>query len=62
MTASECIKKRRSVRTFDGTALREEDAKKIIAFAEKLENQCILYFRHFRRIRKSDIEIHKVAY
>lgn len=38
MIASECIKKRRSVRTFDGTALREEDAKRIIAFAEKLEN------------------------
>ena len=32
------IKERRSVRTFDGAPLREEDAKKILAFAEKTEN------------------------
>ena len=34
----ELIRERRSVRTFDGNALREEDAKAILAFAEKVEN------------------------
>jgi len=38
MNASECIRARRSVRTFDGTALKSEDAAAILAFAEKLEN------------------------
>lgn len=38
MNIFETIKHRRSVRTFDGTALRPEDAQKILAFAEKLEN------------------------
>ena len=38
MTALETIQSRRSVRTFDGTALRPEDAGKILAFAEKVEN------------------------
>ena len=36
--AKEMIKKRKSVRTFDGTALRPEDARKILAFAEKADN------------------------
>ena len=34
----EVIKRRRSVRTFDGTALRKEDAQKIMDFAENAEN------------------------
>ena len=33
-----CMKQRRSVRTFNGEALREQDAQAIIAFAEKVEN------------------------
>ena len=32
------IRKRRSVRTFDGTALSAEDAQKIMEFADKAEN------------------------
>lgn len=32
------IRERRSVRTFDGTALKEEDARKILRFAEGVEN------------------------
>ena len=38
MNTMEIIRARRSVRTFDGTALRPEDARKIIDFAEKAEN------------------------
>ena len=38
MNVFETIKTRRSVRTFDGTALRPEDAQKIMDFAEKVEN------------------------
>ncbi len=38
MKIMEAIRSRRSVRTFDGTALRPEDAQKILAFAEKVEN------------------------
>ena len=38
MTIFEVIKKRRSTRTFDGTVLRDEDAKKILDFAQKIEN------------------------
>ena len=38
MKALETIRSRRSVRTFDGNALRPEDAKKIMDFAEKVEN------------------------
>ena len=38
MKISETIRKRRSVRTFDGTKLREEDARAITEFAEKVEN------------------------
>ena len=34
----EIIRKRRSVRTFDGAALRPEDARKIAEFSEKVEN------------------------
>ncbi len=38
MNVFETIKHRRSVRTFEETALRPEDAQKILQFAEKLEN------------------------
>ena len=38
MNTMEIIRARRSVRTFDGTALRPEDARQIIDFAEKVEN------------------------
>ena len=38
MNTMELIRGRRSVRTFDGTPLRAEDADAILAFAEKLEN------------------------
>ena len=38
MKMTEMIRSRRSVRTFDGKALREEDAAGILAFAEKVEN------------------------
>ena len=38
MNILEAIRARRSVRTFDGTALRSEDSQKLIAFAEKVEN------------------------
>lgn len=38
MTAMEAIRSRRSVRTFDGAALRPEDAKKLIECAETAAN------------------------
>ena len=38
MNMTESIRSRRSVRTFDGTPLREEDAASILAFAGKVEN------------------------
>ena len=38
MQGMELIRHRRSVRTFDGAALRPEDAEKLIAFAEAQEN------------------------
>ncbi|MBR6050511.1 MAG: nitroreductase [Clostridia bacterium] len=38
MTILDTIKNRRSVRTFEGIALRSDDAQKIIGFAEKVEN------------------------
>ena len=38
MKMTESIRSRRSVRTFDGTPLREEDAAGILAFAGKVEN------------------------
>ncbi|MBQ8139028.1 MAG: nitroreductase [Lachnospiraceae bacterium] len=38
MNMMEIIKGRRSVRTFDGTALKKEDAESILNFAEKIEN------------------------
>ena len=38
MKIMEAIRSRRSVRTFDETPLRQEDAQKILAFAEKVEN------------------------
>ena len=38
MNTMEVIRARRSVRTFDGTPLRPEDARQIIDFAEKVEN------------------------
>ena len=36
MNMTEMIRSRRSVRTFDGKALREEDAAGILAFADKV--------------------------
>ena len=38
MSILEVIRSRRSVRTFDGTELRAEDAQKILESAEKVEN------------------------
>ncbi len=38
MKITEVIRKRRSVRTFDGTALRPEDARKLIDFCGSVEN------------------------
>ncbi|MBQ6053455.1 MAG: nitroreductase [Clostridia bacterium] len=38
MTLLDTIRKRRSVRTFDGEKLREEDARKILEYAVKVEN------------------------
>lgn len=38
MNMLEAIRSRRSVRSFDGAALRPEDAKKLLDFAEKVEN------------------------
>ncbi len=38
MTVLDAIKSRRSVRTFDGTALRQDDAQRIVGFAETIEN------------------------
>ncbi len=38
MSAVEAIRGRRSVRTFDGTPLKEEDAQRILDFAEKVED------------------------
>ena len=38
MTAIEAIRSRRSVRTFDGTALRTEDAQKILDYAQTVDN------------------------
>lgn len=38
MDILELIKKRRSVRTFDGVSLSSEDANKIMRFAEEVEN------------------------
>lgn len=38
MQIRQAMQSRRSVRTFDGTPLREEDAKAILDFAEKVEN------------------------
>ena len=35
---TECIRTRRSVRTFNGEPLRTEDAQKIMAFAETADN------------------------
>ncbi len=37
MSILDTIRKRRSVRTFDGVPLKQEDAQKIIEFAEKVE-------------------------
>ena len=38
MNMTDMIRSRRSVRTFDGTALREDDAASILTFAGKVEN------------------------
>ena len=40
MKMSELIRTRRSVRTFDGSPLREEDAERILAYASGAENPC----------------------
>lgn len=44
MNMTEMMRSPRSVRTFDGKALREEDAASILAFAEKVENPYELPF------------------
>ena len=38
MSSFDIIRHRRSVRTFDGRALRAEDAEKIMEYASALEN------------------------
>ncbi|MBQ1386775.1 MAG: hypothetical protein IIY75_08245, partial [Erysipelotrichales bacterium] len=38
MSVPKSIQTRRSVRTFDGTALRADDAKKILDYAENVRN------------------------
>lgn len=38
MKTTEAMKSRRSVRTFDGNPLRPEDARKILAFAQSVQN------------------------
>lgn len=38
MSISDVIRKRRSVRTFDGTPLRDEDIQKLMAFAAQADN------------------------
>ncbi len=38
MTIMETIRHRRSVRTFDGSALRPQDAEKILSYARQIEN------------------------
>ena len=38
MNAMELIRRRRSVRTFDGKALKAEDREKLLAFAEQIAN------------------------
>ena len=38
MTDMELVRKRRSVRTFDGNELKKDDAEKITAYCEKLDN------------------------
>ena len=38
MNIMELIRRRRSVRTFDGNPLRPEDAEKILRYAETIEN------------------------
>ena len=38
MNRIEAIQTRRSVRSFDSTPIREEDAQKVLSFAEKVEN------------------------
>ncbi len=38
MKTSEAVRSRRSVRTFDGTPLREKDAEEILGFARNAEN------------------------
>ena len=54
MNMTESIRSRRSVRTFDGTPLREEDAASILAFAGKVENPYELPIEWKLLDRKSD--------
>ena len=54
MSMQELIRSRRSVRTFDGKPLREEDAASILAFAGKVENPYGLPIQWKLLDRKSD--------
>ena len=54
MNMTEMIRGRRSVRTFDGTPLREEDAARILEFAGKVENPYELPIQWKLLDRKSD--------
>ena len=54
MSMQELIRSRRSVRTFDGRPLREEDAAAILAFAGKVENPYELPIEWKLLDRKSD--------
>ena len=54
MNMTEMIRGRRSVRTFDGTPLREEDAGRILEFAGKVENPYELPIQWKLLDRKSD--------
>ena len=40
MSVLDTVKNRRSVRTFDGTGLRPEDAQRIMEYAEKAGAAC----------------------
>lgn len=54
MSMQEMIRSRRSVRTFDGAPLREEDESRILAFAGKVENPYALPIEWKLLDRKND--------
>ena len=54
MTVTEQIRGRRSVRTFDGAALRQQDADAILNFANKVENPYALPIQWKLLDRKKD--------